>query len=777
MGCKYFGWAGLLVGLLLACQPNPDQPGVSPTPASTLTIAYPFDGALFPPEIVAPTIRWTDNSAAARWRLDFKLPDGRILSRESLETRFRPDSRLWEELKQATQDRFLTLTITGLPQAPGQESLSAALLTFGTSSDPVGDSLFYREVILPFEQAMLDTPALRWRFGSIAREEQPPVVLTGLPVCANCHSFSKDGAILGMDVDYANDKGSYAMVRTGAQVSLEAKDIISWVSLDKADPTKTFGLLPQVSPDGRFVMATVKDQSIFVAVSNNLAYSQLFFPTKGVLGWYDRQESRFGKLPGASAPDLVQANPVWSPDGQELLFARAKAYDISRLLTLGVSVLTPKDVPEFFGGGQKFKYDLYRIPFNGGAGGTPVPVPGASNNGKSNYFPRFSPDGKWLVFCQADSFMLLQPDANLFILPAAGGTPRKLRANRDSMNSWHSWSSNSRWLVFSSKINGPYTQLFLTHIDAEGNDSPPVLLEQFTAPERAANIPEFVALPPDHIKEITTGFVPGDSYYKRGLAIISHTQALGNREDLEKAEGLFTLALVQDPKHVQARNMQGLVLNALGRPEEAIKQWTEASRLDPDFAEPYLNLGLLHEESGRFDLAQPLFEKVTKLDPSNLKARMSLAAIRLRTGQTQGVAEELEALVKLKPDWYPALFHLGVLKKGAGDLEAALDLFKRALAADSDNPEAHWYLGVLCLATDRTKEAVAAMTAASERFPEDPNLVDVLAIAQAAAGDFQAARNSAVKAMELARATGQAGLIDYIGAHEREIRAQRVPRL
>ncbi|MQY80272.1 MAG: hypothetical protein GH151_13965 [Bacteroidetes bacterium] len=43
----------------------------------------------------------------------------------------------------------------------------------------------------------------------------------------------------------------------------------------------------------------------------------------------------------------------------------------------------------------------------------------------SNYFARYSPDGKWIVFCQVESFMLLMPDSKLYIMPAEGGTPRE----------------------------------------------------------------------------------------------------------------------------------------------------------------------------------------------------------------------------------------------------------------------------------------------------------------------------------------------------------------
>ena len=69
------------------------------------------------------------------------------------------------------------------------------------------------------------------------------------------------------------------------------------------------------------------------------------------------------------------------------------------------------------------------------------------------------------------------------------------------MNSWHSFSPNGRWLVFSSKSRSPYTQMYLTHIDENGNDSPAILIEGSTAANRAVNIPEFVNIPPGGLVE------------------------------------------------------------------------------------------------------------------------------------------------------------------------------------------------------------------------------------------------------------------------------------
>ena len=72
------------------------------------------------------------------------------------------------------------------------------------------------------------------------------------------------------------------------------------------------------------------------------------------------------------------------------------------------------------------------------------------------------------------------------------------------MNSWHSWSPNSRWVVFSSKTRGPYTRMYLTHIDEHGKDSPAILIDNVAAANRAVNFPEFVNIPADGMVNIST---------------------------------------------------------------------------------------------------------------------------------------------------------------------------------------------------------------------------------------------------------------------------------
>jgi hypothetical protein len=489
-----------------------------------IRIEYPAPGAVFPPEITAPTFLWRDSAkTAAAWRVDISFSDGSAALRAVAQggrlrvgpidpdciaptnelpkvPAFRtwvPDAATWQAIRKHSA---ANVTFTGLA---GGQPVSRGRVSIRTSRDPVGAPIFYRDVpLMPSETQTgvikpIASEAVRliaWRIRSIA-EPRSRLLLEGLPVCANCHSFSADGSTLGMDLDgLQNNKGLYTLTRVARRTVIRNENVIQWsTAKGKLNGALRAGFMSQVSPHGDFVITTIDSpgpastspSNYYVANFKDYRFLQVFYPARGILAWYSRATGILQPLPGADDPRYVQTNAVWSPDGKYLVFARAAAREPN---PEGVPLAAFANDPNEL----QIKYDLYRIPFNGGKGGAPEPVAGASANGFSNTFPKVSPDGRWIVFTRCRNGLLMRPDSELYIVPAEGGPARRLEANTPRMNSWHSFSPNGRWLAFSSKARSPYTQMYLTHIDAQGNSSPPVLIENTTAANRAVNIPEFV---------------------------------------------------------------------------------------------------------------------------------------------------------------------------------------------------------------------------------------------------------------------------------------------
>lgn len=466
-----------------------------------IMVDYPSNGTIFPPEIPVPTFRWINlDTGSDRWFVSFEFEDE--LERVNFTTK-RTELTLapkdWESVKQRSSGKSATAHIFAYNHSVPTVIRGYAKITFETSKDLVDAPLFYREVKPPFELASRDMSRIRWRFDRIA-SRSPRVVLSNPPVCGSCHSFSRDGKSFIIDLDHRGDKGSFAAIPAAEQTVITANEIHTWKDFQKYD-RKTNGFLSRISPDGRYVVGMVND--LFIVNRDN--FMDFFFPIQGILAVYDRENQTYSPLPGADDPGYVQCNPCWSPDGKTIVFIRAKALDCPN--ETDDYFLPPEESLELLRTIDGFRYDVYRIPFNDGAGGIAEPVEGASHNGMSNFFPRYSPDGQWIVFCQAKSYIMVQPDSKLHIIPSEGGPSRLMECNNPGMNSWHSWSPNSRWLVFSSKRHSPFTQLFLTHIDEQGRSSPPVRLSYMTAPDWAANVPEFIPTGDAHvIKDIIIDF-------------------------------------------------------------------------------------------------------------------------------------------------------------------------------------------------------------------------------------------------------------------------------
>jgi len=693
-----FSTRGLLIAAVLAfgvvgsgCKPTPVEFPVGSS--GQIEIKYPLDESLFPPEIVAPTFVWDDaTEGVVGWKVLLRFDDeGGVLRFATTEPSWRPSEADWAEIKRRSTERDAEVAIVGVGRRDAVAS--ATTVRIRTSTDPVGDSIFYREVPLPFLDVVRDPSRIRWRFGTIDSQESPPIVLENLPVCGNCHSFSRDGGVLGLDVDYGNDKGAYAVLPVSKEMVLDDEKIITWSDYRRNDGDATYGLLSQISPDGRYVISTVKDRAVFVATPD-IQFSQLFFPVKGILVVHDRETGEFKPLPGADDPAYVQSNPTWSPDGQYVVFARSKAYHKASAADPRGVLLNEKDVPEFVERREPFKFDLYRVPFNDGKGGKPEPIEGASHNGMSNYFAKFSPDGQWIVFCKAKDFMLLMPDSELFIIPAAGGEARRLRANTPLMNSWHSFSSNGRWLVFSSKAYTPYTQLFLTHIDEEGNSTPPVVLERFTAKDRAANIPEFVPIAADAMAKIQEQFLDAYSFLRAGMA----NERTGNYPGAIK---LYRRGLEIEPGNVELLNAIGFALFQQGKSQEATVELEKAIAIDSKHWKSHNNLALASIDLGELELAEAHYRESLAIQPQPAIYN-DLGVVQERLGLPDDAAASYRKALELDPKSSAAHTNLGSSLARSGERAEAEQHFRAALAADPQNEAARKALAQLLASTRLT---------------------------------------------------------------------------
>jgi hypothetical protein len=517
---------------------GPELPAV----LSPISIDYPEEGSIFPPGITPPAFIWRD-AAGSSWAIDITFGDGAppmhvvtkgermkigpidpmtvadsnkppaLTPQQAAAWTWTPDAAMWAEIQKRSAVHAATFAVTGFRD--GKETSAAAWsfgkVAFTTSKDEVGAPIFYRDVplmptaglngvVAPLAPTAI--PLIHWRLRDI-RKPESRILINSMPTCGNCHSFSADGKTFGMDIDGpANDKGLYAVVPVSKHIVINKQDMVHW-NTDGTVGKVRVGFMSQVSPNGRYVVSTFAGPSVdrmidsyYVTNFTDYRFLQVFYPTRGILEYYDRTTGLRHPLPGADDPKYVQTDGVWSPDGKWIIFARAVAVEPRPKGQL--PALHALDENE-----TKIQYDLYRIPFNDGKGGTPERIVGASENGMSNNFPKVSPDGKWIVFVQCKNGQLMRPDSRLYILPFAGGEARLMRANTRLMNSWHSFSPNGHWLVFSSKARSPYTQMYLTHMDGEGNSSPPILIDNATAANRAVNIPEFVNIDPDGIEDIT----------------------------------------------------------------------------------------------------------------------------------------------------------------------------------------------------------------------------------------------------------------------------------
>ncbi|MBN2583713.1 MAG: PD40 domain-containing protein [Planctomycetes bacterium] len=297
--------------------------------------------------------------------------------------------------------------------------------------------------------------------------------------CVNCHTFKDNDPTTMMLHTRGGTAGSATiLVRDGVGLRVNTKS--------------QYGLTGYTSwhPDGKMaVCAVVQVRQFFHSLREE---TRDVIDLDSTLVYYLVDEDRVGSHPSLADKDRMETYPCWHPDGKYLYFSSA------RKLWSDTKSLPPERYNEV-------RYDLMRVSYDDATGqwGPPEMVLSSGETHTSITQPRISPNGRLLVFCMADygCFPVFQKSSDLYVMDLETRQYRKLQINSDETDSWHSWSSNGRWLMFASKRgNGLMARLYVSHVDREGHFSKPLLLPQkdprfYESFIKTYNVPELAICP------------------------------------------------------------------------------------------------------------------------------------------------------------------------------------------------------------------------------------------------------------------------------------------
>jgi Tol biopolymer transport system component len=262
----------------------------------------------------------------------------------------------------------------------------------------------------------------------------------------------------------------------------------------KTKEMKNGAVYPRWHPSGSFVAFSSNKvvQQFHSMERKKIEVSDL----NSTLVLYDVEKNEMMDIDLGNQNQFMDTYPEWSPDGRFIYFCRAK------------QIAKEYDYRET-------KYNLCRAEFNPQTRkfGQVELVFDAAGKGKSVSFPRISPNGNTLVFTYHNygCFPIWQKEADLYSINLNNFKTTKLGVNSDFTESYHSWSSNGDWMIFSSKRgDGLTARPYITFINGEGQASKPFVLPQkypayYRGFIKTYNIPEFaqseVSFSPGEIRD------------------------------------------------------------------------------------------------------------------------------------------------------------------------------------------------------------------------------------------------------------------------------------
>ncbi len=419
---------------------------------------YPdYVGVTVPPNI-AP-LNFQIQEPGKRFRVELRSRHGKSVVTETFDGIVRIPAAAWRSLLKGNTGELLYCDIA--VGAVGSSWKAFATITNQIAAEEIDGFLAYR-LLKPLFNSYVHLGIYQ---RDLTSYEQSPILENNRfgNGCLNCHT------------PLNGRPDTFAFQTRGAP---KEQPMILVISNQVSRVDKTMGYLAW-HPSGRALAFSANRLSLFYHTTGE---TRDVYDERSDLGLYRVDSNRVVFPRSIASPKRNETWPAWSPDGRYLYFSSAPplAWDKFR----------------------RIRYDLVRISYQieTDEWGEPELIVSAQETGLSACQPKISPDGRWLLYtaCKYGNFPVYQPDSDLYVIDLATRQSRRLSINSEQADSWHSWSRNSRWVVFSSKrLDGLFARPHFSYVDAHGEFHKPFLLPQadplfYDSCVQTFNVPEFM---------------------------------------------------------------------------------------------------------------------------------------------------------------------------------------------------------------------------------------------------------------------------------------------